>query len=121
MRSRGELSGSSSGASIEGLETFTLRIGADNIIQYVNTPLCRHFNLTKEDLIGHDMKVINGFMEVGFYEALQSARESSSSVREKIRTAEGETYEIRVTHHNARTDGVIKKMNDENHLRYHDK
>lgn len=114
-RLKGQLAGTSgthSGStSIEGLETFTLRIGQDDIIHYANTPFCNHFKLTKDEIINKPVSELKRILDDAFLKAFD--RPESGTEETTVRDRSGKVYEVRRTLREGLLDVVIQDVTNE--------
>ncbi|MBF0245214.1 MAG: protein kinase [Planctomycetes bacterium] len=98
-------------ASIEGLYTLIVRIGADDVIQYVNSPFCRHFGVKKEDLAGEKSGVLKRLVDQQIFSAIaRPVNSGSSSVR--VKDEKGRSFEVQKTLKEGILDLVLTDVSD---------
>ncbi len=101
-------------ASIEGLETLTLRIGSDGLVQYVNSPFARHVGVAKESLVGKEATALKRLLPKDICEAI--LHEDAGLATRIVQDDHGKSYEIRTTPGKGCHDVVIQDVTDE--IRY---
>ena len=122
-------SNSDSATSIAGLETFLVRIGPGEIIQYVNSAFTKHFSIDKEGLIGKPISVLHKIVSPEILAAKDELIESEENVSEgiaanktpgvksmQIKNSKGDVYDIKNTFSDGVQDIVIQDITNEHQL-----
>ena len=103
--------------SIEGLETFAIRIGEDERILHINTAFARHLRLTnKTELIGQKATVLRRFLNHEMLMAIVRPEEGQSLTR-VAHDDHGKVFEIKTTLHDGMLDIVMQDVTDEQQFR----
>jgi len=103
--------------SIEGLETFAMRIGEDERILHINTAFARHLCLpNKEDLIGQEVAVLRRFLNPEMLRAIVRPAEGESLMR-MAHDEHGKVFEIKTTLHEGMLDVVMQDVTEEQQFR----
>jgi|GEM_PF-2587375 len=103
--------------SIEGLETFAMRIGEDERILHINTAFARHLCLArKEDLIGQEASALRRFLNPEMLRAIVRPAEGESLMR-MANDEHGRVFEIKTTLHAGMLDVVMQDVTEEQQFR----
>ncbi len=103
--------------SIEGLETFAMRIGPDEAILHLNTSFARYLGVTKRDeLVGQKASVLRRFLNQEMLMAIVRPAEGQSLMR-VAHDDHGKVYEIKTTLRAGMLDVVMQDVTDEQQFR----
>ncbi len=103
--------------SIEGLETFAMRIGPDESILHVNTAFARYLGVSRrEELVGQQAAVLRRFLNQEMLMAIVRPAEGQSLMR-VAHDDHGKVYEIKTTLRDGMLDVVMQDVTDEQQFR----
>ena len=102
--------------SIEGLETFLIRINTEKKVQYVNSAFCMHFIADKDTLIGKPITVLKKIVSKELLKAFECPEENKPKSL-NIKDPNGNVYDIKNSLHNGIQDIVIQDVSNEHQLK----
>ncbi|PCJ61286.1 MAG: hypothetical protein COA79_06815 [Planctomycetota bacterium] len=98
--------------SIQGLETLLLRVGSDEKIIYANAAFIRYAGVEKENLLGHEVSVLQRFFNADLMGAIDRPKEGASRTKQ-VRDGHGKTFEVRTSLLEGSLDVVMQDISDE--------
>jgi class 3 adenylate cyclase/tRNA A-37 threonylcarbamoyl transferase component Bud32 len=111
-----DMASSSSSVSIAGIATLALRIDPDDKIIYANSPFCRHFGISKEDVLEKNVDVLKRFMDKGILETLARPTEPGS-VERNATDEKGAVFDVRLTLIDGFLDAVLQDVSNEHRFK----
>lgn len=111
--------GSQAAISIGGIETMTLRLGADGRIEYANSAMARLTGVEKSALIGADVSSLQQCLPEELARAVGDLAADTPAARVSATTAAGQraTFQVKVTSRTGHHDVVIQDVSDEDRFR----
>jgi len=115
----GGADGHSAAVSIGGIETMTLRLGADGRVEYANSAMAHLAGVEKSALVGADVSSLHQCLPEELARAVVSLPPDTAATHVTAITSAGQraTFQVKVTARGGHRDVVIKDVSDEHRFR----